>query len=51
MTLAPVIKLTWLSDGDHDFGPRGASGFTRSGNIATAAVAVATFVAGLHPLR
>ena len=32
-------------DGDHDFGPRGASGFTRKGNLAAAADAVAAFAA------
>jgi uncharacterized protein len=41
--LAPAISLHWANDGDHDFGPRGASGFTRAGNLAAAADAVAAF--------
>ena len=49
LVLAPVINFHWIGDGDHDFGPRGASGFTRSGNIATAAAVVAAFAAGLNP--
>jgi predicted alpha/beta-hydrolase family hydrolase len=49
--LAPAIKLHWAPDGDHDLGPRGGSGFTRAGNLAAAADAVAAFasrVAGAH---
>ncbi len=45
-TLSAQITLHWISDGDHDFGPRGRSGVTRSGNITAAADAVAKFVAG-----
>jgi uncharacterized protein len=41
--LAPAIALVWIGDGDHDFGPRGASGFTRKGNLAVAADAVSAF--------
>jgi len=41
--LSPAIRLHWVSDGDHDLGPRGASGFTRKGNLAAAADAVAAF--------
>lgn len=41
--LPPAIRLVWASDGDHDLGPRGGSGFTRAGNLALAADAVATF--------
>ena len=48
LKLAPVIQLHWIGDGDHDFGPRGASGFTRKGNLADAAAAVATFVKARH---
>ena len=44
--LSAAIRLTWLGDGDHDFGPRGASGFTRKGNLAAAADAVAGFLQG-----
>lgn len=45
-SLAPVIRLAWANDGDHDLGPRGGSGFTRSGNLALAADAIDAFVNG-----
>jgi uncharacterized protein len=41
--LSPVIRIHWIGDGDHDFGPRGGSGFTRAGNLADAADAVGAF--------
>ncbi|MEW5963943.1 MAG: alpha/beta family hydrolase [Pseudomonadota bacterium] len=41
--LSPSITLHWAEDGDHDLGPRGGSGFTRKGNLAAAADAVAAF--------
>ncbi|MDX2287323.1 MAG: alpha/beta family hydrolase [Hyphomicrobiaceae bacterium] len=41
--LSPSIRLHWVDDGDHDFGPRGRSGFTRTGNIAAAAEAIVAF--------
>jgi uncharacterized protein len=41
--LSAAIRFHWASDGDHDLGPRGASGFTRKGNLAAAADAVAAF--------
>ena len=44
MLLSDMVRLHWIGDGDHDFGPRGASPFTRTGNLAAAADAVATFV-------
>lgn len=44
LRLSPQIQYSWLGDGDHDFGPRGASGFTRKGNLAAAADAVAAFM-------
>lgn len=47
MRLSPRIAFHWASDGDHDLGPRGASGFTRKGNLAAAADAVAAFAATL----
>ena len=47
MTLAKPIAVTWMDDGDHDFGPRGASGFTRKGNLTAAADRVAAFLGGL----
>lgn len=49
--LSPQIKFAWIGDGDHDFGPRGASGFTRKGNLAHAADAVAAFALDLNPCR
>jgi uncharacterized protein len=51
LTLSPQIKFAWISDGDHDFGPRGASGFTRKGNLAHAADVVAAFALDLNPRR
>jgi predicted alpha/beta-hydrolase family hydrolase len=47
MSLPRSIRLHWASDGDHDLGPRGSSGFTRKGNLAAAADAIAGFAAGL----
>src|SRR5262249_53940733 len=43
MALSPAIRFHWAGDGDHDLGPRGGSGFTRKGNLAAAADAVAAF--------
>lgn len=45
--LSPAVQLVWVGDGDHDLGPRGASGFTRSGNLALAADAVGAFAEGI----
>lgn len=45
--LSPKVEVAWIGDGDHDLGPRGASGFTRKGNLATAADAVSRFLQGL----
>jgi predicted alpha/beta-hydrolase family hydrolase len=47
MRLSPAIRYHWAGDGDHDLGPRGGSGFTRKGNLAAAADAVAAFVKDL----
>ena len=44
MALSPHIAFHWAGDGDHDLGPRGSSGFTRRGNLETAADAIATFL-------
>ena len=41
--LSPAIQVHWVGDGDHDLGPRGASGFTRKGNLTAAADAIAVF--------
>lgn len=50
--LSEKIALTWIGDGDHDLGPRGASGFTRAGNLAAAADAAAAFMtANARPAR
>ena len=46
-TIDKRIQLHWIGDGDHDFGPRGRSGFTKRGNIEAAADAIATFATGL----
>lgn len=43
-SLSPAIEVVWVGDGDHDLGPRGSSGFTRKGNLAAAADAVASFL-------
>jgi predicted alpha/beta-hydrolase family hydrolase len=43
MRLSRAIRFHWAGDGDHDLGPRGGSGFTRKGNFAAAADAVAAF--------
>jgi predicted alpha/beta-hydrolase family hydrolase len=43
LRLPPAIRFYWIGDGDHDLGPRGGSGFTRSGNLAAAADAVTAF--------
>ncbi|MGE0851182.1 MAG: alpha/beta family hydrolase [Hyphomicrobiaceae bacterium] len=45
--LSRAIRLHWADDGDHDLGPRGGSGFTRKGNLAAAADAVAAFAKSL----
>ncbi len=44
LTLARALQFHWIGDGDHDFGPRGSSGFTRTGNLEDAANAVAAFI-------
>ena len=51
MRLSPAIRYHWAGDGDHDLGPRGGSGFTRKGNLAAAADAVAEFAAALVNAR
>lgn len=43
-TLSRAIQFAWIGDGDHDLGPRGGSGFTRNGNLAAAADAIAAFM-------
>lgn len=47
MRLSPAIRFHWVGDGDHDLGPRGGSGFTRKGNLASAADAIAAFARSL----
>jgi len=52
LSLSPQIRVHWSGDGDHDLGPRGGSGFTRRGNLAAAADAVAAFAMALaRPAR
>lgn len=51
LSLSPVIRFHWAGDGDHDLGPRGASGFTRKGNLALAADAIAAFAAEMTARR
>jgi uncharacterized protein len=51
LPLSPAIAIHWSSDGDHDLGPRGASGFTRAGNLAAAADAIAQFAGTLRQRR
>jgi predicted alpha/beta-hydrolase family hydrolase len=51
MQLSPAIRFHWAGDGDHDLGPRGGSGFTRKGNLAEAADAVAAFARALVEAR
>lgn len=45
--LSSAIRLHWVGDGDHDFEPRGRSGYTKRGNLADAAAAVARFMAAV----
>lgn len=47
LDLPPALDLVWLEDGSHDFGPRGQSAATLSGNIAAAAKATAAFARDL----
>jgi predicted alpha/beta-hydrolase family hydrolase len=49
--LSPAIRFHWAGDGDHDLGPRGGSGFTRKGNLAAAADAVAAFAKAMVKAR
>ncbi|MGF1651199.1 MAG: alpha/beta family hydrolase [Hyphomicrobiaceae bacterium] len=44
--IAASIRLVWIGDGDHEFGPRARSGFTRRGNLAQVAAAIGAFVHG-----
>lgn len=44
MDLSPAIRLAWAVDGDHDLGPRGASGATRKENLDYAADTIAAFL-------
>jgi uncharacterized protein len=49
--LSCAIRMHWAADGDHDLGPRGGSGYTRSGNIAAAADDAAAFAIDLVPTK
>ena len=48
--LDPSIAFHWVGDGDHDFGPRGRSGYTKKDNIKAAAEAISTFSATLQQM-
>jgi uncharacterized protein len=50
LTLSRSVAFHWADDGDHDLGPRGASGFTRKGNLVAATAAIVGFMAN-HPVR
>jgi uncharacterized protein len=43
LSLSSAVTFQWANDGDHDLGPRGASGYTRKENLAAAAQAIAKF--------
>jgi uncharacterized protein len=43
-TLSKLIRLEWLTDGDHDFKPRAKSGVTHDENLTRAAEEIAGFV-------
>lgn len=47
VALPDQVRLSWLEDGNHDFGPRGKSPATLGGNIIAAAEAAAAFAAEL----
>lgn len=47
--LPPVARLHWLEDGDHDWKPRRASGFTQAALIDQGAAAIAAFMAAPAP--
>lgn len=46
-TLPDTVSLTYLEDGNHDFGPRGKSPATLDGNIQNAARSAAAFAGSL----
>src|SRR5690606_13877303 len=47
LPLSSSIQLHWAGDGDHDLSPRSGMGFTRRGNLESAADAVSEFVKSL----
>lgn len=49
--LPESVQLHWLPDGDHSLKPRKASGHTLEGNLASAADAIAEFMASAGPGR
>ena len=51
LRLSSLVRFHWAGDGDHDLGPRGASGFTRKGNLALAADAITAFAAQIIARR
>lgn len=51
LTLSPSISFVWATDGDHDLGPRGGQGVTRSQNLEAAADAISEFAGTLEGRR
>jgi uncharacterized protein len=45
--LSEVIRLEWITDGDHSYVPRKSGGRTRAGNVSAAFDAAATFIASM----
>ncbi|NVK34085.1 MAG: alpha/beta hydrolase [Rhodobacteraceae bacterium] len=48
MSLPETVTVSYLEDGNHDFGPRGRSPATLDGNIENAAKLIAEFAEGLQ---
>ncbi len=47
LAVGEKVRLEWIEDGSHDFGPRGASAATLKSNIAHAAAVLSAFALGL----
>lgn len=47
LTLPETMTVTWVTDGDHSFKPRKASGLTEAENWETAVEKISTFIKGL----
>ena len=44
VSLPQQVEITWLEDGNHDFGPRGRSPATKKGNLEQAARSTRAFI-------